>query len=271
MMKGVRSLDYARDDNNFAIIVKIETQEAVRNFDEILKVTDAVMIARGDLGLAFAPEDVPIIQKELIEKCRRAAKPVIVATEMLASMERNPRPTRAEASDVANAVVDHTDATMLSGESASGAYPIETVRTMAQIIERTESSRFDDLSISMRTSRGAGEEETALLASVLARTSKAAAIVAGSLTGHTGRLLSRYRTEMPLLVGSPDRRVVHRLHLSWGVQPFLMPKVATVDRLLKELLKRARSAGLKRGDKVVCVGSEKIAPHAQSVVGIRTI
>ena len=253
------------------IVVKIETREAVNNFEEILEVADGVMVARGDLALATSPEEVPIFQKEIIEKCRRAAKPVIVATEMLASMERNPRPTRAEASAVANAVIDHTDATMLSGESASGQFPIETVRTMAQIIERTEISRFDDLSISMRTQHGTGEEETALLASVFARTGKAAAIVAGSLTGHTGRLLSRYRTEVPLFLGSSNLQVVRQANLSWGVRPFLLRRVKSMDKLLKLLLRHASQAGLKKGAKVIFLGSQKMTPHGQSFVGVKKL
>ncbi len=253
------------------IIVKIETREAVNNFDEILKVVDAVMIARGDLALATSPEEVPIIQKELIEKCRGAGKPVIVATEMLASMEHSPRPTRAEASDVANAVVDHTDATMLSGETASGQFPVETVATMAHIIEKTEESRFDDVAIGADMMHGTSEEETALAASVLARNSGAKAIVAGSLTGRTGRLLSRYRTEVLLIVGSPDLRVVHQLNLSWGVRPFLAPQVKTMDALLKLLLQHAQKFGLKKGSKIVVVGSETITPHGQSFIEIKTI
>lgn len=253
------------------IIVKIETREAIDNFEEILKEADVIMVARGDLALATSPEEVPIFQKEIIEKCRRAGKPVIVATEMLASMERSPRPTRAEASDVANAVIDHTDATMLSGETASGQYPVEVVSTMAQIIERTEISRFDDLSISMRTQHGMGEEESALIASVFARTGKAAAIVAGSLTGQTGRLLSRYRTEVPLFLGSPNLRVVRQLNCSWGIRPFLMKRVKTMDALLKMLLQHARAAGLKKGSKVIFLGSQTMTPHDQSFVGIKML
>ena len=269
-----------------AIIVKIETREAVQNFEEILKVADAVMIARGDLALATSPEEVPIIQKEIIEKCRRAAKPVIVATEMLASMERAPRPTRAEASDVANAVIDHTDATMLSGESATGAYPVQTVATMARIIEKTEKSRFDDLSIGgeiftqsklsfvqhRRTKLSFnGEVETALIASVLARTSGAKAIVAGTLSGHTGRLLSRFRTEIPLLVGAPSARVVRQLALLWGVAPFQTPKFKRADALLAALFLEAHKRGFKKGSKVVFIASKNLAPHAQGFVGMKAL
>lgn len=253
------------------IIVKIETREAVHHIGEILREADGIMIARGDLALATSAEEVPLIQKEIIEKCRRAAKPVIVATEMLGSMERSPRPTRAEASDVANAVIDHTDAMMLSGETATGRYPIEAVRTMARIIQKTETSRFDDLSIGAEIKHGGSEEEVAFLASVAARTTHAKAIVAGSLTGHTGRLLSRYRTEMPLFVGSPHLRVVHQLNLSWGLRPFLMPKLTRMDALLAALLLHARRSGLKKGDPVVFLGSRRLAPHAQSFVGVRTI
>lgn len=253
------------------IVVKIETREAVHNFDEILKSTDVVMIARGDLGLAFSPEDVPLIQKEIIEKCRRAGKPVIVATEMLASMEKNPRPTRAEASDVANAAVDHTDAVMLSGESATGQFPVEAVRTMAHILKKTEASRFDNLSLGGEVKHGSGEEESALLASILARTSQAKAIVAGSLTGHTGRLLSRFRTETVLLIGSPSLHVVRQLNLSWGIRPFLMPRLKTMDALLASLFLQAHRVGIKKGSKIVFMASRKLAPHAQSFVGVKTL
>ncbi|KKW17381.1 MAG: Pyruvate kinase [Candidatus Magasanikbacteria bacterium GW2011_GWA2_50_22] len=261
-----------------AIIVKIETREAVRNFNEILCEADGVMIARGDLALATSPEEVPIIQKEIIEKCRQSSVPVIVATEMLASMEHSPRPTRAEASDVANAVIDHTDAVMLSGESATGQYPVETVATMAHIIKKTEQSRFDNLPIDPRLSLGdkrfsfgQGETEIALAASVLARTKGAAAIVASSLTGHIGRLLSSYRSEIFLFIGSPIPHVVRELNLSWGVRPFYVPKAKTMDALLKYLLAHARQSGLKKGSKAVFVGSKKLAPHASDLLGTQIL
>ena len=253
------------------IIVKIETREAVHNFEEILRVCDGVMIARGDLALATSPEEVPLIQKELIEKCRRRAVPVIVATEMLASMERAPRPTRAEASDVANAVIDHTDAVMLSGESATGAYPIETVRIMSAIIQKTEKSRFDDLSIGGEIHHGNPEEETALLAAMQARTEEAKAIVAGTVTGHTARLLSRYRSEVELIIGTPFTRVLRQINLSWGVRPFLLPEVATRKELEEKLIAQAHASGFKKGSKIVIVSSDHPAPHAQSFAVVKTL
>ena len=220
------------------IIVKIEKQEAVKNFDEILKVVDGVMIARGDLALETPFADVPIVQKEIIEKCRKAAKPVIVATEMLASMEKNPRPTRAEISDVANAVIDHADAVMLSAESAMGKYPVETVVTMAKIITETEASRFDDVSLGK-------------LAAVVGNIKAVKAILVSTLTGSEARAISQARVEKPILAGSSSGRVVRQLNLSWGIYPI------QVDN--KKLLQIAKQKfNLKKGDQVILVVGERI-------------
>lgn len=266
-VKDLRSLLKSPD---LQIIVKIETKEAVKNFDSILKQADSIMIARGDLALAVGAEEVPIIQKKIIEKCRRAAKPVIVATEMLGSMEKNPRPTRAEASDVANAVIDHTDATMLSGESAMGLFPIETVATMAKIIKRTERSYFDNAVLKKNQYPAKSREEKAVfVACALTHTDQAKAIVVGSLTGRTGRLLSRYRTEIPMYVGSPDLRVVRQLALSWGIIPFKVNPAKTAKVLLAKLFAYLKK--IKKKGKVVFISSEKIIPGGQSMVGMRKI
>lgn len=256
------------------IIVKIEKGEAVKNFNEILAATDGVMIARGDLALEINSADVPLVQKELIEKCRQAGKPVIVATEMLASMEKSPRPTRAEISDVANAVIDHTDGTMLSAESANGQYPVETVATMARIIKETENSRFDDVILDNKfLSQTTKEDAMATLASAVSRRIKAKAILVGTLTGESARFISRVRSELPILAGSPDQRVVNQLNLVWGVCPILLPKFKSTKELKQKLLVLAREKlKLRKKDKVVVLSSDKMsAPHKQNLVDLEEI
>lgn len=256
------------------IIVKIEKHEAVKNFDEILKAADGIMVARGDLALEIPNAQVPLVQKEIIAKCRQTGKPVIVATEMLASMEKNPRPSRAEISDVANAVIDHADATMLSGESAMGKYPAQTVSTMAKIIEETEKSRFDDLELGGGFLAGGSDEEAlATLASVLSRLIRAKALAVGTLSGCGARLLSRVRTELPIIVGSPEARVVRQLNLSWGVLPSFLPRLKSPDELAKKLTRAAlKKLNLRKGDKIVFLTGEKIgASHWQNLIGLRKV
>ena len=256
------------------IIAKIERKEAIKNFDEILKVTDAVMVARGDLGIEMPQADLPIMQKEIITKCLRAAKSVIVATQMLDSMIRSPRPTRAEVSDVSNAVIDHADAVMLSGESASGKYPVESVRTMREIIERTEESPFDDLkhgflgdqklSISTAVAQSAHE---------LLKDSKAKAIVVASVSGFTARMISRHRPEKMIFVVTNSRKTHNQLTLVWGVTSFILPDCHTLDELIVksiEALKKSRM--IRKGDKVVIVaGRPHIKKEHMSLVKIEEV
>lgn len=225
------------------IIVKIEKGEAVKNFDAILAATDGIMVARGDLALETESARLPLVQKEIIIKCRKAGKPVIVATEMLASMEKNPRPTRAEISDVANAVIDHTDAVMLSAESAMGQYPAQTVATMAKIIKETEKSRFDNVGVEEELKMPHLDKDDSLTVSaILARQKKAKAILVMTPDGRAGRLLSRLRVEIPVMAGSPFDRVARQLNLSWGVYPFLA-------KSKKELLVKAkRLVKFKKGE-----------------------
>jgi pyruvate kinase len=257
------------------IIAKIEKQEAVKNFDEILAVSDGIMVARGDLALNISHSQVPLVQKEIIEKCRQAAKPVIVATEMLASMEKTPRPTRAEISDVANAVIDHTDAVMLSGETATGTYPVETVKTMSKIIKETEASRFDDLELGggfLSRSLSSDEEIMATLASVAARLAKAKAILLSAFKEEKVRLISRVRSEVPILVGAPFWRTVRQLNLSWGVYPFFLPKKDSLEKFLKEVLTRAKKRLLlKKGDKIVFLSDKGGFSQTQDLIGIKRL
>ena len=237
------------------IIAKIERQEAVKNFDKILEVVGGVMIARGDLGIELPPEEVPLIQKKIIEKCLTAAKPVIVATQMLDSMIVNPRPTRAEVSDVANAVIDHTDAVMLSGESASGKYPVESVDIMRKIIEETEKSPFDDLEEMKIESKDMGVSGSiASAVNILARKLKVKAVIAASASGYTARLVSRHRPEHLIAVITNNEKVRRQLALSWGVQPYLLPVFKSFDELVnKSIAFFKKERILKSGDSVVIV------------------
>jgi pyruvate kinase len=215
-----------------AIVAKIEKPAAVERFDEILPEADAIMIARGDLGVELAPERVPAIQKRLIQACVQAGVPVITATEMLETMTTNPRPTRAEASDVANAIEDGTDAVMLSGETARGRYPVEAVQMMARIcvevdpqVTRASRSRFE-------RARGPGiDDAVAHAAAETAADVGARLIVAYTMSGHTARLMSRYRPWTELVAIAPRAEVCRQLALSWGVRSVQGPLVASLDDL----------------------------------------
>jgi pyruvate kinase len=244
------------------VIAKIERREAVKNFDEILKATDAVMVARGDLGIEMPQENLPILQKEMATKCVRAAKPVIVATQMLDSMIRNPRPTRAEVSDVANAVIDHADAVMLSGETASGKYPIEAVRIMKKIIERTEESPFDDLSHGFL-----GDQTSSVSAAVaqaaheLLKDSGAKAIVVASMSGFTARMITRHRPDQDIFVMTNNGKTHNQLSLVWGVQSFVLPNCHDLDELIDKSIETLKKSKLvKKGERVVMVAGR---PHVK--------
>lgn len=237
------------------VIVKVEKCEAINNLTAILKETDGIMVARGDLGIEMQAADVPLVQKMLIEKCLELAKPVIVATQMLDSMIRNPRPTRAEVSDVANAVIDHTDAVMLSGETAEGKYPVEAVATMAKICERTEQSKYNDLDLrKMFKDKLHVDDAISSSANLLAKDLKAKAILVASISGFTGRMVSRYRPELPVLVTTNDEKVRRQLNLSWGVVPFVLPKCKTIEQLVRQALVHIKDKKyVKTGDKVIII------------------
>jgi pyruvate kinase len=242
------------------IVVKIERKEAIDNIEEIIEATDAVMIARGDLGIELPAEDVPLIQKMIIDKCLVKAKPVIVATQMLDSMIRNPRPTRAEVSDVANAVIDHADALMLSGETASGQYPVESVEYMKKIIEKTESSSYDDMVVKMYAKTiVTTDEAVSRVANILASSVSAKLILAASLSGYTARIISRYRPELPIYVVCDDERTARQLVLSWGVLPVVLPTCKSVEELIERslsYLKKAKLVG--KEDKIIIIAGEPV-------------
>lgn len=238
------------------IIPKIERAEAVENFDEILEAADGIMVARGDLGVELGPAEVPLLQKQMVMKCIRARKPVIVATQMLESMTNSPRPTRAEASDVANAIIDHTDAIMLSGESATGKYPVEAVRTMTQIARKVEASNYDDLPESAVLQKVESRKAAVAHAAVrMAESMGAKAIVVWSTTGQTATLLSQLRPQHAKIVVATNKDVVLRqLALVWGTRGTKMNKPkskAAFIRSTKAALKKEKHA--KAGDKVVLI------------------
>lgn len=236
------------------IIAKIENAEGVKNIDEILTVADGIMVARGDLGVEIPAEEVPLVQKLLIKKCNLAGKPVITATQMLESMLTNPRPTRAEASDVANAIMDGSDAIMLSGETASGQYPVEAVETMSRIAVKTESAlNYSEILIAKaccieRTTTDAISHATVQIAHDLG----AAAIITSTESGHTARMVSKYRPHAAIVAVTPKEKTMRKLCLQWGVHPTLGPSFDSTDELFASSITSAISTGMvKEGDLVV--------------------
>lgn len=222
------------------IIAKIEDQEGLDNVDEIIRVSDGVMVARGDLGVQVPSYRVPIIQKEIIRKCNRAKKLVITATQMLDSMIRNSQPTRAEVADVANAMLDGTDAVMLSGETASGAYPIAAVQMMSQIAVETEKSSFSHVSDEIREKQISTMADTISKTAVLTAADIGAdAILAPTLHGNTPKLLSKYRPEQPIVAVTPFDYVQRRLLLCYGVYPIVSPQVKNSDEMIAHAIDEA--------------------------------
>lgn len=249
----------SKDLQPVRIIAKIEKHEAIKDIDAIIEATDAVMVARGDLGIEMPAEDVPLWQKKIIQKCLKNAKPVIVATQMLESMTHSPRPTRAEVSDVANAVIDHTDAVMLSGETANGEYPMETVETMSKIIVKTEESIFDDLPEVLSGTSERTDMVISGLSRLLAEQVKAKAILAASLSGDTGRQISRFRPELPIFVATDNERTMRQLALSWGVRSFILVPCRTVEELIERSIVHLKSRKLiKHNDKLIIVAGEPV-------------
>jgi pyruvate kinase len=235
------------------VIAKIEKPQAVENLDEIMDAFDGIMVARGDLGVELPLEDVPIVQKLIVEKARRNAKPVIVATQMLESMISAPRPTRAEASDVANAVLDGADGVMLSGETSVGEFPMEAVRTMARIVESTEEHglprmaayHWDPKTRSGVIGRAAAEVAQAVGAKYLC---------AFTTSGDSARRMTRYRSTVPVLAFTPDPVVRNQLAMSWGVQSFLVPEVEHTDMMVLQVDRALLDIGqCTEGEEVVIV------------------
>ncbi len=241
--------------SDIPVIAKIEKPEAIKRIDDIIDASDGIMIARGDLGVEMKPEDIPIVQKDLIKRANRKGRFVITATQMLESMREHLRPTRAEVTDVANAVIDGTDAVMLSGETAMGMYPVESVRMMARIIGATERairsspSSFDSIELDTPSAIAHG-------AKVIAENVNARWIVAFTKSGFTARLISLFRPQVPIIAFTPSEVVLRRLLIHWGIIPFYMKRLMDTDRLIKEVTETLlKKRMVKKGDIVIITGS----------------
>jgi pyruvate kinase len=250
----IRKLLEEHEAQHIQIISKIENQEGVHNLDEILEVSDGLMVARGDLGVEIPAEEVPLVQKRMIKKCNHVGKPVITATQMLDSMQRNPRPTRAEASDVANAIFDGTDAIMLSGETAAGKYPVESVQTMSRIAERAELA-LDHHEIFVRQSTAQQTTITEAISQSVANSAldlDAKAIITPTESGYTARMVSKYRPKSPIIAITRNEQVMRRLCLIWGVLPITGKEAHNTDEMFQFAVEDTRQAGhIKLGDLVI--------------------
>ena len=255
----VRQIQKVLKENNgshIQIMAKIENHQGVNNIDEILKVVDYVMVARGDLGVEINPEEVPLVQKALIQKSNAAGVPVVTATQMLESMIEKPRPTRAETNDVANAIFDGTDAIMLSGETANGKYPIEAVSMMARIALKIEESIDYNTKIKAASSDGVMSPTDAIgyASSTIARDIGANAIITLTESGFTARMISKFRPFTPMISITPNEVVYKQMALIWGATPLMTGKATNINELLEYALETALSSGLvQNGDKVVIV------------------
>ena len=241
------------EKKDIKIIAKIENAEGVKNIDEILEVADGLMVARGDLGVEIPAEEVPVLQKMMIEKCNDLGKPVITATQMLESMIQNPRPTRAEASDVANAILDGTDAIMLSGETANGSYPVEAVATMTRIAEVTEKAAIYDSYSRAREDEEMTTTSAVCLASVrVAQNLGATAILTCTETGHTALSVARHRPDCKIIAVTPHEETIRRMQLCWGVEAIKGHEIINSDEMVKQAITGALGTGaIESGDLVV--------------------
>lgn len=255
------------------LCAKIETKQAVKEIDEILKVADIIMVARGDLGLQMDLELIPITQKELIRKSNKAGRPVITATQMLESMLKNARPTRAEATDVANAILDGTDAVMLSGETAAGDYPIEAVKTMARIAETAESAFNYDLYFDQMEALGDMTSAVAEAAVQLASRLKVKAILCTSTSGHTARMVSKFRPKTPILCTAWSPEAHTQLSPVWGVETISLPSPNSTDDVVQLAIDGfLKAKRLKVGDRVVIVaGVPAGQPGHTNLIWVETV
>lgn len=254
------------------LCAKIERKAALGELRQIIEASDAVMVARGDLGIEMPESEVVLLQKQIIAESLRAMRPVIVATQMMQSMVVNPRPTRAEVSDVSNAVIDHTDAVMLSEESANGKYPVETIATMREIIEKTEESPYNDLyqALDLNTYT----EYAVMIRSVyeLSQSFNAKAILVLSISGFTARLLSHFRPEVPIYIATNSRSTYRELALVWGAQPYLFEGDRDLDTLIDRLTKRLiEEKQLLAGDQVIVFYGRTPETESMQLVGVRTL
>ncbi len=244
----VAQIRQALEDNgsfDMKLVSKIENAQGVENIDEIIRVSDAIMIARGDMGVEINLEEIPRIQKELIKKAYTAGKQVVTATQMLESMVKNPRPTRAETTDVANAIYDGTSAIMLSGETAAGDYPVETLKTMNTIARYTEKN-INYITRFQARNYATNSDVTSAISHATCTTAHdlgAVAILTATKTGQTAKLISKYRPSCPIICGCMDEKIMRQMNMSWGVAPLLMSEMKSTDELFESVISIAEKAG----------------------------
>ncbi len=278
----VRNADCIRDirailnehNSDIKIIAKIENAEGIDNIDEIIDVADGIMVARGDMGVEIPAEEVPHVQKMIISKCNDKFKPVITATQMLDSMMRNPRPTRAEVTDVANAIYDGTDAVMLSGETAMGKYPVEAVKMMAHIAESTEQHLDHEKHIMQRRihSKQTISGAVSYAAVTTANRLQAKAIIAPTISGFTARVISKYKPEMPVVAVSPNESALRKMQIYWGVKPILSTPENSTDDIIRHAIDLSKEAGfVVEGDIAVVTGGVPTTKSKEAVKGITNI
>lgn len=250
---AIREILEENNATDIQIISKIENQEGVDNLDEILEVSDGIMVARGDLGVEIPTEEIPVVQKMMIKRCNEVGKPVITATQMLDSMIRNPRPTRAEVTDVANAIYDGTDAIMLSGETAAGKYPVEAVKTMATIAKRTEQTL--DYNRILKENSKNNNTVTDAISHATCSTAvdlNASAIITSTSTGYTARMVSKFRPNCPIIATTNNEKVMRQLGLSWGVYTVKSKKAINTDEVIENSIDAAKNAKyINNGELVV--------------------
>jgi pyruvate kinase len=264
-------------DRPLPVMAKIEKPEALENIDEIVEAADAVMVARGDLGIEIPTEKVPMAQKRIIEMCNQNGIPAVTATQMLDSMIRNSRPTRAEASDVANAILDGTDAVMLSGETTIGQYPVESLETVVKIIREVETARKDE---AVRPFRPQDESVNLSIARAVGRAARdiadnldIAGIIAITSSGYTARIVSRYRPSVRIFAVTPDVRVQRQLQLYWGVTPLPSPRAENTDEMINNAIETVREHGyVKEGDLVaITAGTAGSEPGTTNLIRVQII
>jgi pyruvate kinase len=267
--------------SHIMLVAKIEKHEAVKNFDDILNSADAVMVARGDLGIEVNAEDIPYLQKEIIKKSNMAGKPVVTATQMLDSMMRNPRPTRAEVSDVANAIIDGSDAVMLSGETAVGEYPLKSLEMLTRIINKTEVSLDYDLLLRNRDirNRKLKDSQDAITGAIsfasceIAHILNAKAIISATESGHTARQVSKNKPESMIIGASSNDWVIRQLMISWGVVPVKVRPARNIDMMINESVNVSK--GLKyvnTGDRVVITAGVLLnRPGTTNLINVKEV
>lgn len=250
----IRKILEENNGDHIEIISKIENQEGVDNIDEIIAVSDGIMVARGDLGVEILTEEIPLIQKQIISKCNIAGKPVITATQMLDSMMRNPRPTRAEVTDVANAILDGSDCIMLSGETAAGKYPIEAVKTMYNIATRTETSSnyLETLKSKSIVKDISTTNAISKATCTTAEDLEASAIITATSSGYTSKAVSKFRPRTPIIAATTTESVMRKLSMVWGVYPVISKKSSDTDEIIEVSIASAMEKGyVKEGDLIV--------------------